>query len=500
MDIPLEKSFTLKSGSTSFLNRNNSKGKLNEENVIKNDSNYNMNMNMNKNLNYSPKKAEKNSLIEISPPEQISDYSNGDTDNTTKSSSSSTKHFFKGAILDKKDEEKEEYNDYDKFRIENMSSMDDPSFLTIRKFNTVLYQKFLNGLSKIKQIRNIDIIPTKIQSFITNYAMLSSQGNHQTFGEKINVNQDVFFCYENFLLLRNLYFFGVCDGHGDLGHLVSEHAKIYLPLNIQYIEIDNNVTKRGKTIDKLMSSLYSIAENQNVKEMDIVKYLYDKFSVNINDISFYKKSFNEINVVLKEAFKCTQEALEKGEFDSNSSGSTVCSLVLNGKHVYCSNVGDSRAILCSTNDNSHWRVSQLTKDHKPTEKEERARILKCKGKVERCSNEEHTKEIGPYRVWFIEDSKGPGLAMSRSLGDTYAKEIGVIAEPDVFEYCLNQSDKFIIIASDGVWEYITNYDALEIIKPIFLDKKKNPNDACVALTKIATQRWKKVFDYITFSH
>lgn len=479
MEIPIDKSFTLKSETSSFIKRPNSKGKLNEVNDNRN----------NFKLNYSTTKEQKKVSIEI-PAELISDSSNADSDYTTKSSSS-TKNYNKYEMFDKKEEEKEEYNDYDRFRIKNVSLMDDSVF-NMRKFNTVLYQKLLNDSSKIKQTREIDIIPTKIQSYITNYAMISSQGTHQTFGEKINVNQDACFCYENFLLLRNLFLFGVCDGHGDLGHFVAEHAKIYLPLNIQYIEIDNNVTKRGKSIDKLITSLYCIAENQNVKDMDIVKYLYDKFVVNINEISFLKKSFNEINSVLKEAFRCTQEDLLKRQFDSNSSGSTVCTLILNGKHMYCSNVGDSRAIMCSSTDNSNWRVSQLTKDHKPTEKEEKERILKCKGKVERCFNEEHTKEIGPYRVWFIEDTKGPGLAMSRSLGDTYAKEIGVIAEPDVFEYCLNPSDKFIIIASDGVWEYITNVDALEIVKPLFLDKKKNPNDACVALTKIATQRWKKV--------
>ncbi len=37
--------------------------------------------------------------------------------------------------------------------------------------------------------------------------------------------------------------------------------------------------------------------------------------------------------------------------------------------------------------------------------------------------------VGPYRVW--EDEEGPGIAMSRSLGDFAAKRVGLISEPEV---------------------------------------------------------------------
>ena len=50
----------------------------------------------------------------------------------------------------------------------------------------------------------------------------------------------------------------------------------------------------------------------------------------------------------------------------------------------------------------------------------------------------------------------PGLAMSRSIGDKAGREIGVISEPEIFEMLIQEEDKFIIIASDGVWEFLTN--------------------------------------------
>lgn len=393
----------------------------------------------------------------------------------------------------KKNKYDEEKNNYDHSRIENISTANDPAFDIKRKRNIILFQTIIDELSKGKQIRDCDILPTKIQSYIKNYSMLSLEGNHKTFGENISVNQDICFCYDNFLLLRNLYFFGVCDGHGDLGHLVSEHAKIYIPANIQYIEFDDYLIKKNKNIHNLIASLYTVNEKSTVKDVNIIKYFYDKFSINQCDTSLYKKTFHDINNVLKEAFKQTHEDLLKRNFDSQSSGSTACTLLINGKRIFLANIGDSRAILCSCNTNSNWKVSQLTKDHKPNDREEKDRIITANGKIKRLFNEDNTKEIGPYRVWFQDETNGPGLAMSRSLGDTSAKEIGVLAEPDIYEYCLNSNDKFIIIASDGVWEYITCEEALDIVKDVYLDYSKTGVDACEALTKKATQKWQKVY-------
>jgi serine/threonine protein phosphatase PrpC len=46
--------------------------------------------------------------------------------------------------------------------------------------------------------------------------------------------------------------------------------------------------------------------------------------------------------------------------------------------------------------------------------------------------------------------------MSRSLGDYVAHSVGVIAEPIVKEYQLLPEDQILIIASDGVWEFMSN--------------------------------------------
>lgn len=58
----------------------------------------------------------------------------------------------------------------------------------------------------------------------------------------------------------------------------------------------------------------------------------------------------------------------------------------------------------------------------------------------------------------------PGLAMSRSLGDAVAHTAGVSSEPEFFEYEFNKDreDLILVMASDGLWEFMSNQEVMEI--------------------------------------
>jgi len=79
---------------------------------------------------------------------------------------------------------------------------------------------------------------------------------------------------------------------------------------------------------------------------------------------------------------------------------------------------------------------QLSKDHKPNNEEEKSRIERSGGKVEKYI--EKGIKIGPYRVWKKGETY-PGLAMSRSVGDLIASKIGVICIPGKFKNISNIS-------------------------------------------------------------
>jgi len=69
-------------------------------------------------------------------------------------------------------------------------------------------------------------------------------------------------------------------------------------------------------------------------------------------------------------------------------------------------------------------------------------------------------------VW-LQNEELPGLAMSRSMGDKVAHSVGVSAEPETLEFTLSQDDKFLVIASDGVWEFLSNEDVAQIVLPFY---------------------------------
>jgi len=65
--------------------------------------------------------------------------------------------------------------------------------------------------------------------------------------------------------------------------------------------------------------------------------------------------------------------------------------------------------------------------------------------------------VGPLRVW-LKNEDVPGLAMTRAFGDDVASRVGVTCEPEILELDLEKDDKFLVLASDGVWEFLDNID------------------------------------------
>lgn len=68
----------------------------------------------------------------------------------------------------------------------------------------------------------------------------------------------------------------------------------------------------------------------------------------------------------------------------------------------------------------------------------------------------------PPRVWDASLEK-PGCAFSRSIGDAVGKSVGVTAEPEILEWSISPDDRFAVIASDGVFEFITSQGVVDMI-------------------------------------
>jgi len=238
----------------------------------------------------------------------------------------------------------------------------------------------------------------------------------------------------------------VCDGHGSAGHDVSKFIKDKLPEKLRF-----NINKRPSKTDS------------------VIKILED--------------SFIQVN----------EELLNKTNIESDFSGSTCVSVLFTQDKLYCANLGDSRAIIgrCTkeNKDNKttilNWSYNLLSRDHKLSEIDEKERIIEKGGRVEPYQDIKGNF-IGPMRVWLKEENS-PGLAMSRSFGDTIAASVGVISEAEIFEWNLTKEDMFIVLASDGVWDFLFNQEVVELIKDFYL--KDDISGAAEFLIEEATKRW-----------
>jgi len=95
---------------------------------------------------------------------------------------------------------------------------------------------------------------------------------------------------------------------------------------------------------------------------------------------------------------------------------------------------------------------------------------------------------GPKRVW-LRNRQVPGLAMTRSIGDMAATSVGVIAEPEIKVFNnLQPSDKFIVVASDGIWDRLSNQEVMmTIVRQFFAHR--DADGACNFLVRQAADLW-----------
>ena len=145
-------------------------------------------------------------------------------------------------------------------------------------------------------------------------------------------------------------------------------------------------------------------------------------------------------------------------------------------------------------------IIELSKDQKPDDEKEKIRIEKMGGIISQCNDlYDDGKEGGPFRIW-VKGRDYPGIAMSRSIGDKIAHDIGVISEPEIFCFKINDNCEYLVVGSDGIWQYLENENVSEIIRPFFVEK--NAENAVKEIIRKSSLAWiekDKIADDITVS-
>ncbi|XVF34502.1 hypothetical protein REPUB_Repub18cG0064100 [Reevesia pubescens] len=158
----------------------------------------------------------------------------------------------------------------------------------------------------------------------------------------------------------------------------------------------------------------------------------------------------ELEKVVTRSFMETDAAFAKScSLESaQASGTTALTAMIFGRSLLVANAGDSRAVL-----SRHGTAIEMSKDHRPCCMEERRRIESVGG--------------------FIDDGYLNGqLGVTRALGDWHLegmKEMGerigpLSAEPELKMITLTKEYEFLIIGSDGIWDFFTNQNAIDFAR------------------------------------
>ncbi|CAJ1970480.1 unnamed protein product [Cylindrotheca closterium] len=276
--------------------------------------------------------------------------------------------------------------------------------------------------------------------------------------------------------------FAVYDGHGANGHECASFCQKDIPRSIaKYI--------RQKRSSRHIAKLK--AENKSTKGA-FRPELWSTLEA------------EEYGESCRKAFEETNKALHDTEkINDYLSGTTVVTASFHRGRMTVCNLGDSRALLGTYVNESGSAAIQaipLSKDQTPNRQDERERVQaagaeiksidQLQGRAEAHDDWGHLEggddenpHKDPPRIW-VKGKDFPGTAFTRSIGDAVAENIGVIAQPEIESRELTENDKFLVIATDGLFEFLKNDQVMEIV-----EKSNDPVDACEKLRKASYEQW-----------
>lgn len=156
------------------------------------------------------------------------------------------------------------------------------------------------------------------------------------------------------------------------------------------------------------------------------------------------------------------------------SGCTAVVALLHEKDLYVANAGDSRCVVCRSG-----KALEMSFDHKPEDQIEFDRIQKAGGRV------------------TLDGRVNGGLNLSRAIGDHGYKtnkklppeEQMISALPDIKKITIGPEDEFMVLACDGIWNFMTSDDVVEFVQERIADPTKKLSEIC-----------EEMFDYCLAPH
>lgn len=278
----------------------------------------------------------------------------------------------------------------------------------------------------------------------------------------------------------------VYDGHGGpaCAQVLSKRLLDYVAASLLPKDILTNYIKQGAT-ESLLDSYNDKAEILGDLK-PVYEYSYKQY---LNELAQTPKEASSVRDALERAILKLDSDLSREVIDSfhkdNTihpktlsvalSGAVACVCHVDGPHLHVANVGDCNAVLGTLTEENEWIAKKITREHNAENFDELKRIWN-----EHPEEEKKTvirrdrllgelaplRSLGDYRYkWTLEllEKFAVPYIGSRAVPAHYYTPPYLSAIPEVFYHRLTPKEKFLIIASDGLWDMMTPLQAVKLV-------------------------------------
>lgn len=281
-------------------------------------------------------------------------------------------------------------------------------------------------------------------------------------------------------LLTTGHLFGVYDGHG--GHafseLLSHRLFDYIALSILPPHILKQYVAKNERAH--LVKMLQVETNFESTEREIHLESLSEFA---KDLLSSTDGHFSMQDALQRAFlrldsDVSREVLENKLPDSlvyAVIGSCACVVHVDGTHLHVASTGDCKAVLGVLSDDDSWRATSLSFEHNADNINELRRVLSEHPASEGNAVVKQDRLLGnlaPFRAFGDFNYKWEGNVIKDKLVPVFGPLVlaanyntppYLTAKPEVTHHHLTPRDKFLIVASDGLWEQLQPHKVVKLV-------------------------------------
>ncbi|KAK3914104.1 [Pyruvate dehydrogenase [acetyl-transferring]]-phosphatase 1, mitochondrial [Frankliniella fusca] len=280
--------------------------------------------------------------------------------------------------------------------------------------------------------------------------------------------------------------YGVFDGHGGAACAQVIAKRLFNYITVSLLPSDHlQLYHQGGNNEKLLEPY-----NDKMQFYDDLQQLYDEsFSTFVAELvndKKHKEEFQMKHALVRAFLKLDDDLSSEGKSTKNGevnkrtlsvamSGAVACVAHIDGPHLHVANVGDCQAVIGVLGEGNTWTAKKLTEEHNADNISELKRIVQEHPPSEKdtvISSDRLLGQLAPLRAMGDFRYKWSREDLLRYAVPTYGEKViapdyhtppYLTACPDVTYHRLRPKDKFLIIASDGLWDLVSPLQAVRLV-------------------------------------